>query len=572
MSQPVFRADSANPGLRGRRVILVAVVAGLALRLANYGAFRSLWVDEASLALNIAGRSYLQLLLPLDYNQTAPILFLWLERLAIDLGGVNEWSLRLLPLLSGLATLVLIPRLASRVMPPPAAALGTVIAAFSPALIVYSVELKPYALDGLVGVVLTLLALAVAHHPDSVRAWTRLLVGGAVSLLASTTAPFVLAGIMLALMIARPVRDSVAARWWYAATSVVTGAIFLALYQGFYSAAVDTAGYMQTVWQSNFLTPGSPGFLAHTWAALREMIWASVLGGVTNWGLSGARVVLINGGTLILLCCAAIGLHAVRRNRGTVFAALLVGPGVMVLVASALQLYPISLRLVLFTVPSLILIIAAGVYRLMSALPAHLRGRVLVVVASLLAVRAAAYDLISLVVPSRAEQGREVIRELERHHRSGEPVYIYSRGLGVWAFYTTDWSAPDRRRLSWFHVQGGLHGPAFENASGRGRPVSSEEGKDLVYVYRGRAEILGLSTGVKWRALAGFSQPGPDPGWAAREAVRIKEAAHPTAWLFVTHVVDLSHEMLLESLGNLGATVVYRHVLWGAGVFQVRFD
>ena len=68
---------------------------------------RSLWADEAVLALNIVNRSYWELLQPLDYEQGAPVGFLLVEKLAIGVFGNNEYALRLFPLLSGIISLFL---------------------------------------------------------------------------------------------------------------------------------------------------------------------------------------------------------------------------------------------------------------------------------------------------------------------------------------------------------------------------------------------------------------------------------------------------------------------------------
>jgi hypothetical protein len=54
-------------------------VTGAAWRIAAYAQHRSLWYDEAALALNIAGRGFVELVEPLDYLQTAPPLFLWID-------------------------------------------------------------------------------------------------------------------------------------------------------------------------------------------------------------------------------------------------------------------------------------------------------------------------------------------------------------------------------------------------------------------------------------------------------------------------------------------------------------
>src|SRR4051794_39932833 len=81
--------------------LLTALVSGPVLRLVLYCQGRSLLIDEARLSLNIASRSFFGLVGPLDHDQSAPILFLWIEKGATILFGVNEYSLRLFPLLAG---------------------------------------------------------------------------------------------------------------------------------------------------------------------------------------------------------------------------------------------------------------------------------------------------------------------------------------------------------------------------------------------------------------------------------------------------------------------------------------
>src|SRR5919106_3976143 len=90
---------------RTRMTLAVALVlgAGAALRLATLTIQPSLHIDEAMLALSIGTRSLSGLLRPLDYAQTAPILFLWAERLVATAAGMSEVSLRAIPFLAGLA-------------------------------------------------------------------------------------------------------------------------------------------------------------------------------------------------------------------------------------------------------------------------------------------------------------------------------------------------------------------------------------------------------------------------------------------------------------------------------------
>lgn len=60
------------------------IVVGMALSVAQFVANRSLWHDEACLALNIVNRSFLDLTQPLDYAQGAPLGFLMPEKLAVQ--------------------------------------------------------------------------------------------------------------------------------------------------------------------------------------------------------------------------------------------------------------------------------------------------------------------------------------------------------------------------------------------------------------------------------------------------------------------------------------------------------
>src|SRR5512135_269137 len=97
---PVGKARTVNRVARDRLFVAGALTAGVLFRVIPYAERPSLSLDEARVALNIAGRSFMGLLRPLDYDQAAPPLFLWAEKIAVLLGGPNEYALRALPLLA----------------------------------------------------------------------------------------------------------------------------------------------------------------------------------------------------------------------------------------------------------------------------------------------------------------------------------------------------------------------------------------------------------------------------------------------------------------------------------------
>src|SRR3954453_11180522 len=89
----------AYPSPRGLAAgIAFFVVLGCLLRIVRHAQNLPLWSDECFLAVNFIRRGYADLLQPLDNGQIAPLLFLWTQRLVIDLVGFSESSLRLFSL------------------------------------------------------------------------------------------------------------------------------------------------------------------------------------------------------------------------------------------------------------------------------------------------------------------------------------------------------------------------------------------------------------------------------------------------------------------------------------------
>ncbi len=138
---------------------LAMILMGLSVRIVAFMYNRSLWLDEAMLASSLVQRDYLGLLLPLDYNQGAPIGYLWITKTLIYLFGSSEYILRLPSMLAGMASVPLFWFVLKRVFDDPRPWVGTAFFATIPLLINYSLELKPYMLDGMI----TLLSVYLFH-------------------------------------------------------------------------------------------------------------------------------------------------------------------------------------------------------------------------------------------------------------------------------------------------------------------------------------------------------------------------------------------------------------------------
>jgi len=151
-------------------VISGLVLFGLALRLRQYLIGRSLWLDEAMLALNILRRDFAGLFQPLDDHQGAPVGFLLLEKLVVTLLGNHELTLRLIPLMAGCAALPLFALLLRQGLGKTGRLTALALFAAGAPLVYYASEVKQYSLDVLIAILLLWLAgeaLATAQTTES---------------------------------------------------------------------------------------------------------------------------------------------------------------------------------------------------------------------------------------------------------------------------------------------------------------------------------------------------------------------------------------------------------------------
>ena len=146
------------------------------LRLAVYLANRSLIVDEAFMALNVARRSATGLTGQLDWNSAAPIAFLEIEKGLTALFGSSDFVLRLAPLAASLVAVFLFVELAKRVLDTYAVALAALLFAGVALATAYAAIAKPYAFDLAFVIGISLATLAALREEDA--NWPILLLAG----------------------------------------------------------------------------------------------------------------------------------------------------------------------------------------------------------------------------------------------------------------------------------------------------------------------------------------------------------------------------------------------------------
>jgi len=349
----VVAEDDERPGITRRRVpwttwLPAALVAlGAAIRVRQWAGGRSLWLDEAMVALNVLDLGFRGLAGELRLNQGAPAGWLWAERAMYLAFGPGERPLRIVPLVTGIAALVVLWALARRVVGPRRAPVAVAVVALSPYLVRYSNEVKQYQTDVLAYVTIVLVAVLVAEAAPRTARWPRLVVAwavvGAGAVWASHPAVLMLAP--AAVLVGVPMlrrRDWRSLALWGSACA--TWSLSWAIhYQVSLRPLSENSGF-RTYWQRAFPQE------------------ALTLGSLTRWlgRLAGDLVDNPLGFGPAAVALAAIGLGAVllvasRPLPGSIALA----PLPVFLAVAATSRYPLHERLALALVPMAALCLAA---------------------------------------------------------------------------------------------------------------------------------------------------------------------------------------------------------------------
>lgn len=417
---------------------LAIVVLGLALRLRQFVVWRSLWIDEAMLALNVVSRSFADLLQPLDYNQGAPLGFLVLQKFAVLLFGQSDTALRIVPLLASCLAVVLFAGVATSWMGEAGLVAAALFAIATP-LVDYSTEAKQYAVD--VAVVVLILGALRPWVDGSVRErdWRVVAVVGVLAPWFSHPAAFVLPGAGLVLLMRSFARGRSELVTVAGVTVAGVGVVWLLSFAALYEVSLATLSTNATLtgyWRTSFASLDSPNLGRWTLA-----MFGAYLRDVVAIGDSGPARLLVAFGAVSL---------AIRRFD---LAVVLCAPLVLALAASANELYPFSGRLLLFAVPTTLLLCAEGLGRAMtianaiasrSARDGRPWGRVVLAASAMLILWNPARGAWErLRVPRNSEALRPALEYLVSKRTTDELIYVYYGAKPAMAFYSPGLAIPD---------------------------------------------------------------------------------------------------------------------------------
>ena len=351
----------SNYSRAGFVTFCVLLLVGLSLRFYHYLMGRSLWEDETHLALNFMKYDFSGLMQPLDNVQAAPVFFIVIVKLFVSLFGYGELAFRALPFIVSILTLplfyfILLDLTRSRIT----ALIGFFIFALNLSLIYFSSELKPYALD--VGVYLVLVYLTVGSNAYVKRRRMLLLtLAGSISILFSNVAFIVLFCIVCCWVLE-----------WYKQRRVLMQhlkvmAVWLCVFSANYflfihhhpATEMQRLNYSFAFCPTDFLSCEFTSFLSKT---LEETCFTMLLYVSNHCGFA-----------YVLLLVFAVALrHFILKKKHTILL-LVCAPVIFHLGLSMLKLYPFWYRLILYLVPCFIFLMAQGTFLIGRFVARHTR-------------------------------------------------------------------------------------------------------------------------------------------------------------------------------------------------------
>lgn len=298
---------------------------GFLLRLHAYLVNNSFFIDEILLSFNVIYRNYSGLIFPLDYNQSAPFLFLFLTKLVVSKMGIGEFAFRLVPFLSSVASIAAFYFLSKKVLDRfGTRCLATLLFCINFQLLFYAQAFKQYSSDVLIAILILLAAICINIKKTT---WPQIFALGILSSLAfcfSFTALFVIIGVVIVyICFTKEIKKVVV----YLIPTFIT----LTFYFVVNLHSVKNSKILNEYWAHGFNVFGLD---------IYKIDYNFLFTFYGHFGLF-----------LLLFAIGIVWAYKSDKFKTSV----LLSPIVVTLIAAALRFYPFERRLILFLLPILIL-------------------------------------------------------------------------------------------------------------------------------------------------------------------------------------------------------------------------
>jgi hypothetical protein len=461
-------------------ILRLILLSGIILSVYQFFFNRSLWVDEANLALNIIHRSAFELLKPLDSIQVAPVLFLLMEKLFSLLIPDSEMGLRLFPLLCYLVGLWFMYAILQKLFKDyPTLIFVLALFVFNTLMIRYSNEVKQYMCDVMLTAVFGY--LLVSFHDNEKKKFIWLALAGAMGVFVSNITPILMATAGLYLLNSHffvrklnfPDFIKLSLVWAFA-----FGVYYLLFIYDHPSRDIQVKAFDN---RDGFFDPNllSPEFYRSV-----KLIFDNYFVELLPFGKAGTFVlsILYGFGLLTLI---------IKKRAGLLI--LTVSPIILHLILSSLKMYPVFPRLMLYHTPLLIVVIACGAKQLLGFASKMFKSKLIHKAGLLLPILVAIQFSVN-GYPYVNQEIRNSIDFIQENISEGEAVYV-------------DWRA---RRQYQYYVD--INYVKFDApiVTGRRYKVFSEENINELKSLSGKYWVLfaGGNHGLQWKMIKGLEQSG----------------------------------------------------------------
>lgn len=416
----------------------IFVGSGIFIRLFHFFHNRTLWMDEVYLSTSLIKMNYMELATKtLDYQQKAPIGFLWTVKTFVNLLGTGEMALRLFPLLCGIGSLLLLISVARYFLSSFASIIAISILALAPPLIFHAVEIKQYSTE--LFAALLVLYIYIRYHNQ--QSWPALLLWGlwgAIILWFSYSSVFILAGIATAVSCGNLYRRDWKLFYKQLAPFLLWLTAFAINYLLFTHKHAESKWIVQ--WFDFYHT-----FMPFPPASANDLRWyPAALYHLIDYPLGLKWKFYTGDSTLLKLLLVVPWLPFITLFYGTwslmkerKYALLLLLPFLFVFLASGLKLYPLTERFWVFICPVLILLIAKGT----DGISDFFTGRSAKIVLAIFLLAGPVYgSIVSLSYPDefiihKKSAERQALTYVSNNFKEGDLVYVYWNNLPGYRFY-----------------------------------------------------------------------------------------------------------------------------------------
>ncbi len=405
------------------KILWLIVFFGIIISITNLVYNRSLWGDEAMLALNISEKSYFQLLKPLEMNQVAPIGFLIAEKLLINLLGNHDWVFRIIPYTSFLLSILFLYKINQKVFNNEIISLtSSILFVCNASIFYYSNEVKQYSSDTCISLLLIFTFIKNSEFKNTKQILITTFVG-IFSILFSNTTIITLLSLSF-FNLSNSYNKEISINYKKTISLLICFFSF-AIYYILFIKDHPTQKFMVDYWSArkafppeNILSPEFRLFLFRK----TKMLFSSYSEFGNVW--------------VIIFVLFFIGIYFVYKKEKRLI--LLILPLLCHFILSIFKLYPFETRMLLYTIPMISTFISFGLFYVINNLSRHTNPKALYIIPIVL------FFLliqVSYSCPVKKEEIKPCLQFVNKEMLPGENIYVYYMANPAFQFYKNEYKS-----------------------------------------------------------------------------------------------------------------------------------